>query len=187
MLENYVAEGPYQDSEYTFINLLVPPAGVRWRPDTTYFPIPWLLSSRGYGVLLDNDEISYHRLDTGAHDGWAVEVESAQLRLRVFAGPRPADALQRFTHALGRQPRAYAPWFFGPWVQSDSDARIDELRAADVPTSVTATYTHYLPCGSQRGNEDAMRARTAARNAAGTAVHTYFNPDDLRRLPARVR
>ncbi len=67
VLENYVAEGPYQDSEYALINLLVPPVGVRWRPDTTYFPIPWLLSSRGYGVLLDNDEISYHRLGTGAH------------------------------------------------------------------------------------------------------------------------
>ena len=66
VLENFVAEGPYQDSEYTFINALVPPAGVRWRPDTTYFPIPWLLSSRGYGVLLDNDELSYHRIGTGA-------------------------------------------------------------------------------------------------------------------------
>lgn len=176
VLENYVAEGPYQDSEYTFINLLVPPWGVRWRPDTTYYPVPWLLSSRGYGVLLDNDEISYHRLAADAAESWAMEAESANLRFRVFAGPRPADALRRFTAALGRQPRDYAPWFFGPWVQSDSDARIDELRAADVPTSVTATYTHYLPCGSQRGNEDAMRARTAARNAAGTAVHTYFNP-----------
>jgi len=174
VIENYVAEGPYQDSEYAFINLVVPPPGVRWRPDATYYPVPWLLSSRGYGVLLDNDEISYHRLDTPG--SWAMEAESAVLRWRVFAGPRPADALQRFTRALGRQPRDYAAWFFGPWVQSDSDARIDALREADVPTSVTATFTHYLPCGSQRGSEDAMRSRTAARNAAGTAVHTYFNP-----------
>lgn len=176
IIENYVAEGPYQDFEYTFINAVVPPAGVRWRPDTTYFPIPWLLSSRGYGVLLDNNELSYYRLNPDRDPAWAVEVESAELRFRVFAGPQPADALRRYTAALGRQPHDYAPWFFGPWVQSDSDARIDELRVADVPTSVTATYTHYLPCGSQRGNEDALRARTAARNAAGTAVHTYFNP-----------
>lgn len=175
-LENYVAEGPYQDSEYPLIELFVPPPGLRWRPDTTYYPIPWLLSSRGYGVLLDNDEISYHRLAADSHESWAMEVESANLRFRVFAGPRPSDALRRFTDALGRQPRDYAAWFFGPWVQSDSDARIDELREADVPTSVTATFTHYLPCGAQRGNEDALRARNAARNAAGTAVHTYFNP-----------
>jgi alpha-glucosidase len=176
VLENYVAEGPYQNSEYAFINVVVPPWGVRWRPDTTYFPVPWLLSSRGYGVLLDNDELSYHRLAADATESWAMEAESANLRFRVFAGPQPADVLRRFTETLGRQPRDYAPWFFGPWVQSDSDTRIDELRAADVPTSVTATYTHYLPCGDQRGKEDELRARTAARNAAGTAVHTYFNP-----------
>jgi alpha-D-xyloside xylohydrolase len=176
VLENYVAEGPYQDSDYAFINVVVPPAGVRWRPDTTYFPVPWLLSSRGYGVLLDNDELSYHRLGSGTDSTWAVEVEASEMRFRVFAGPQPADALRRFSAALGRQPHDYAPWFFGPWVQSDRDSRIDELRAADVPTSVTATFTHYLPCGSQRGNEDSMRTRTAARNAAGTAIHTYFNP-----------
>lgn len=176
VLENFVAEGPYQDSEYVFINAVVPPAGVRWRPDTTYFPIPWLLSSRGYGVLLDNDELSYHRIGTGEQSAWAVEVEATDLRLRVFAGPQPADALRRFSAALGRQPDNYAAWFFGPWVQSDRDTRIDEMRAADVPTSVTATYTHYLPCGAQRGSEDALQARNAARNAAGTAVHTYFNP-----------
>ena len=138
----------------------------RWRPDTTYFPIPWLLSSRGYGVLLDNDEISYHRIGSPAADAWAMEVESAEIRFRVFAGPQPADALRRFSAMLGRQPHDYAPWFFGPWVQPDRDSRIDELREADVPTSVTATFTHYFPCGSQRGNEDGMRARTAARMPA---------------------
>jgi alpha-glucosidase (family GH31 glycosyl hydrolase) len=174
IIENYVAEGPYQDAEYPIMNVLIPPPGLRWRPDTTYFPIPWLLSSRGYGVLLDNDEMSYHRLN---NDGaWAVEVESAELRFRVFAGPRPADALERFSAAIGRQPHDYAPWFFGPWVQSDYNERIDELREDDVPTSVTATYTHYLPCGKHRGREDQLREQTAARNAAGTAVHTYFNP-----------
>ena len=176
VIENYVAEGPYQDSEYPLINVLVPPQGVRWRPDTSYFPIPWLLSSRGYGVLLDNDELSYYRLGSVTSESWGLEVESQKMQFTVFAGPTPAAALMRFSATLGRQPNNYAPWFFGPWVQPDRDSRIDELRDVDVPTSVTATYTHYFPCGSQRGREDAMIARTAARNAAGTAVHTYFNP-----------
>ncbi len=176
VLENYVAEGPYQDSEYPLINEVIPPQGVRWRRDASYFPIPWLLSSRGYGVLVDNDEVSYHRISSDRPDAWAVEVEAEEIRFRVFAGPEPADVLRRFTDEVGRQPSDYAPWFFGPWVQSDRDSRIDELREADVPTSVTATYTHYLPCGSQRGNEERELNRTAVRNAAGTAVHTYFNP-----------
>ena len=175
-IENYVAEGPYQDDEYAIIGAVVPSWGVRWRPDTTYFPMPWLLSSHGYGVLLDNDEMSYHRLRSDAVDAWSMEVESDEMRFRVFAGPTPADVLRRLTDTIGRQPRDYAPWFFGPWVQSDTDDRIDELREADVPTSVTATFTHYLPCGSQRGREESERQRVLVRNARGTAVHTYFNP-----------
>ena len=175
-LENYVAEGPYQDAEYRIINAVVPTWGVRWRRDATYFPIPWLLSSRGYGILLDNDELSYHRIGTDEADAWSMEVESSEMRFRVFAGSEPADVLRRFTAAVGSQPRDYAPWFFGPWVQPDSSDRIDELRAADVPTSVTATFTHYLPCGAQRGREDSLRERVARSNAGGTAVHTYFNP-----------
>lgn len=175
-VESYVAEGPYQDGEYGLIGQLVPEWGVRWRRDTTYFPIPWLLSSRGYGVLLDNDEISYHRLASDVDGAWSAEVESDRLELRIFAGPRPADVLRRFSEAVGRQPRDYAPWFFGPWVQADTADRITELRQADVPTSVTATFTHYLPCGSQRGNEEGQRQRTAGANADGTAIHTYFNP-----------
>jgi alpha-glucosidase len=173
-LEHYVGEGPYQDEEYAGIMAVVPKWGIRWRPDASYFPMPWLLSTRGYGLLVDNDELSYHRL--GVADAWSVEAESAELRLRVFAGPRPADVLARFSAALGRQPADRAPWFFGPWLQADSEERIEQMLADDVPTSVAATYLHYLPCGAQQGVEQAQRDRTARLNAAGTAVHTYFNP-----------
>lgn len=173
-VEHYVGEGPYQDIEYPFVTALVPKWGIRWRKDATYYPIPWLLSSRGYGVLLDNDALSYHRLTEAA--AWSMEVEEPELRFRVFAGPTPADVVRRYSQALGRQPHDYAPWFFGPWVQSDRDDRMTELRMADVPASVTATYLHYLPCGDQQGNETQQPIRTARLNAEGTAAHTYFNP-----------
>lgn len=173
-LEHYVSEGPYQDIEYPFVTALVPKWGIRWRADTTYFPIPWLLSSRGYGVLLDNDELSYHRL--GGSSAWSMEAESTQLKFRVFAGPRPADALRRMTAAIGRQPGSPAPWFFGPWVQGDNDQRVGELRKLDVPTSVAATYTHYLPCGDQQGGEQGQIDRVNEFHRQGVAVHTYFNP-----------
>ncbi|MEO2168073.1 MAG: TIM-barrel domain-containing protein [bacterium] len=176
ILEHYVGEGPYQDDDYAFITAVVPKWGVRWRPDATYFPMPWLLSSRGYGVLLDNDELSYHRILSEDSGAWSMEVEASEMRFRVFAGTTPAEALRRFSAALGRQPHNYAPWFFGPWVQPDTSARIDELHDADVPTSVTATYLHFLPCGSQQGREESEPERVASLNAKGTAVHTYFNP-----------
>ena len=176
-LEHYVADGPYYDGqEYAVMGDLLPACGTRRRPDTTYFPIPWLLSSRGYGVLLDNDEMSYHRVGSESSDAWSMEVESVEMRFRVFAGPTPVEALGRYTEAVGRQPDNYAPWFFGPWLQTQSDIQVEEARLSDVPTSLNATYTHYLPGGSQQGNEENQRIRTAANHDMGVAIHTYFNP-----------
>ena len=43
------------------------------------------------------------------------------------------------------------------------------MRAADVPPSVAETYTHYLPCGDQRGREPAS-ASDGGLHAPGQAV-----------------
>jgi alpha-glucosidase len=179
-IENYVSDGPYRASERPFVAAFVPLAGFRPRDDATYFPIPWLLSSAGYGVLLDNDETSMFRLGSEDAGAWSAEASARELRFRVFAGPTPARALARYTAAVGRQPAPAAPFYFGPWFQppkgvSDA-AAIDALRQADAPASVMQTYTHYLPCGDQRGKTAEQRARTAAGHAAGLAVTTYFNP-----------
>jgi alpha-glucosidase (family GH31 glycosyl hydrolase) len=189
-IESYVADGPYQDEEYTGISAFVPPWGLRsGRKDATYFPIPWLLSSEGYGVLVDNPETAIHRLGSDNAAAWSVEVVKApagqpgselgppvtELRLRFFAGPRPAKALERFTDAVGRQPAADAPWVYGPWYQPGNDAEdLAALRDADAPVSVIQTYAHYLPCGEQ--DTERERARTVAAHAAGVAITTYFNP-----------
>ena len=132
-------------------------------------------------MLVDNDEVSHHRLGSDAPGAWSVEVRSTELRLRVFAGPTPADALRRLTQHTGRQPPPAAPWFFGPWFQPRGDVarQVEEarrLRAADAPVSVAQTYTHYLPCGAQRGRREEERRRTRNLHAAGLAVTTYFNP-----------
>ena len=179
-VENFVSDGPYRPSERTFVAGFVPLAGYRPRDDSTYFPIPWLLSTAGYGFLLDNDETSNFRLGSDTPGAWSAEASAASLSFRVFAGPAPADVLRRFTARLGRQPKPAAPFYFGPWFQppralSDA-ATIETLRKADAPASVMQTYTHYLPCGDQRGKTAEQRKRTADGHAAGLAVTTYFNP-----------
>jgi alpha-glucosidase (family GH31 glycosyl hydrolase) len=178
-VESYVAEGPYEDDEYTIIPAFVPAWGLRRRPDATYFPMPWLLSSSGYGVLVDNPEASRFRLANERPDAWSVEVDAPVLRLRVFAGPRPADVLRRFTGRVGRQPPPPAPWVLGPWYQPtgpNEEADLARLQQGDVPLSVAQTYTHYLPCASHVGRREAERARVARLHAAGMAVTSYFNP-----------
>ena len=175
-VENYVAEGPYQPVERAGIAAFVPPPGYHPRDDATYFPIPWLLSTRGIGVLVMNDETSVFRLATDRDDAWSVDVAATSLRLRVIAGPGPAAAVRRFSGFVGRQPPVEAPFFFGPWWQPKGDeaANIATLKAAGAIGSVMQTYTHYLPCGDQvEANE---RARTDRAHAAGLAITTYFNP-----------
>jgi alpha-glucosidase (family GH31 glycosyl hydrolase) len=192
VVENHVADGPYQPEERALVARFVPPAGFRARDDATYYPVPWLLSTRGLGVLVDDLETSYFRLGTEMADVWSVEVVGAPdgevplgaraaLRLRIFAGPRPADALRRFTARVGRQPRPAAPWVLGPWVQlggalADRVAQLATLRAAGAPVSVVQTYTHYLPCGDHVARREEERALVRAMHAGGVAVTTYFNP-----------
>jgi len=192
VVENYVADGPYQEEERPVIALFVPPPGFRERDDATYYPVPWLLSSRGVGVLLDNPETSYFRLGTDTASAWSLEVTGAPegepplpppqtLSFRVFAGPTPADVLRRFTDRTGRQPPPAAPWMFGPWIQlggstDDRLAQMAKLRAADAPVSAIQTYTHYLPCGDHVNNRDGERANVETWHASGAAVTTYFNP-----------
>ena len=171
---NRVTEGPYQDVEDPFVRGFVPPPGQNDRADATYYPIPWALSSRGHGVLLEGWATSTFRLGSP----WRAEVEAGELAFRVFAGPRPADALRRFTAAVGRQPPASAPFLFGPWWQprGSDEATLGTLLRAGAAGSVAQTYTHYLPCGDQLGNEERERERVRRFHENGLAVTTYFNP-----------
>ena len=182
---DHVSDGPFPPRDRTVLGALAPPWSARGRDDDTYYPVPWLLSSRGYGVLAANDETSRFDLGRARRGRWSVEVESRSLSLRLFAGPRPADALRRFTALTGRQPASDAPWVYGPWFQTgqpnvipleEEAGIIRTLRQADAPASAMETQMHFLPCGAQRGLEDYERRRTRQAHQAGLAQLAYFNP-----------
>lgn len=184
-VENYVSDGPFSPDTRNFAGATIPPQGYRARDDATYYPVPWVLSSRGYGVLLDRDETSMFHLASNPSDAWSIEAQSPALDLRVFAGPEPADALSRFTKATGRQPAPAAPWQFGPWFQTgqpntvplaDEASWLGLLQKADAPVSVAETQLRYLPCGLDRGNEDYESQRVAFFHQHGLAILTYVNP-----------
>jgi alpha-glucosidase (family GH31 glycosyl hydrolase) len=178
---NYPADGPFLRRDRAIAGAVVPDWAELDRPDATYYPVPWLLSSRGYGVLVDSDRTSRFRLGKRR---WRASVEGRRLDLRVFTGPRPADALRRFTAATGRQPAPPAPWAYGPWIQTgqpnvvalDEEARIVRtLRDADAPVLAAETQMHFLPCGAHRGREAYELARTRQFHSAGLAHLSYFN------------
>ncbi len=184
VVEHYVAEGPYQQHEYPFLEGIVPAWALRNRPDATYFPVPWVLSTRGYGVLVERDEVSYSRFRTETDDRWAIEVESPSLAYRVFCGPTPLDALERFTARTGRQP-APERWWFGPWYQSghtnhvpleEEIRQVDAVLGAGAAVSAVETHCRYLPVGEDRGFEESERARAEMFHERGLAVVSYLNP-----------
>jgi len=174
---NRVMDGPYTESQAIMVTGLVPAPGLGLRADSTYFPVPWILSTAGYGLLVDNDEDSTFQLATAAHRRVnRLVVESDHLDLRVFGGPTPARALARMTAAVGRQPAPSTSALYGVWFQphGDSVASLEDQRARGVPISVVQTYTHYLPCGSQSTERE--RTQTSAVHDRGAAITTYFNP-----------
>lgn len=180
---NYVADGPYTEEDRNYVRATIPPWGFGDRDDSTYFPIPWVLSSRGYGVLARQDETS--TFDFTDPEQWTVEVEAAQLTLDIFPGPTPADALRRFSAAVGRQPAISGGWWHGPWFQTGQANWVEPavehgyvrtLQEADAPVSVAETHMRYLPCGDKRGNEEREQDRTAWFHRRGLAILTYVNP-----------
>ncbi|HEX8741587.1 MAG TPA: TIM-barrel domain-containing protein [Thermoleophilaceae bacterium] len=184
-VENYVSDGPTRPEDRQYPRAVVPPWSHGERDDSTYYPVPWMLSSRGYGVLVDRDETSRFRLASADERAWDLEVDAPALALRVFAGPTPADALRRFTAATGRQPPPSTAWAFGPWFQTGQPNRVElaqeaemirAQREADAPVSAAETQMHFLPCGAHRDDPGYNAARTRQFHAAGLAHLVYFNP-----------
>lgn len=180
-VENWNEEGPF--SAGAFHEQLDPIVGDRWQGPPpipgTNFSMPWLVSSRGYGFLLESTYPNRFRLGTDRPDAWNVETQEPALRARVFAGPTTADVVRRLGVPTGRQPDP-APWFFGPWYQpaGPNEFRVELTslwREWDVPMTVAQTYTHYLPCGSHLANRQAEKDRAALYHANGYMVTTYVN------------
>jgi len=181
--ENYVADGPYPAEDRLYVAPLTPPWALRDRDDATYFPVPWLLSSRGWGVQVAQDETS--RFDPAGEQAWSVDVDGSALELRLYSGPTPAKALARFTAATGRQRTPAAPWTFGPWFQTgqpnvvpvaEERAITRVQRAAGAPVSVAETQMHHLPCGAHESRRAEERERTDSFHRDGVARLVYFNP-----------
>ena len=155
----------------------VPPWGFQPRDDATYFPVPWLLSTRGYGVLVDNTETSYFRLGTDSPGAWSVEVRGAPLRPARVRQARelgrraaPASTGADRPPAARRHPSRRSV-YFGPWYQPRDDEEailVAQLRARR-RAAVGGPDLHPLPAvrGPARAAGGEQRARTARLHAPG--------------------
>jgi len=96
----------------------------RFLPDTkadmhvvnvsSYIPIPFLMSSKGYGIFVNTT--FRHAWDLGATDAdkLRIYVPDRNLDLYLFCGREPKDILASYTEVTGR-PALPPKWSFGLW------------------------------------------------------------------------
>ncbi len=112
--------------------------------DLSYIPVPFYLSSAGYGLHIDTDVRAVVRFAT-ADDPGVVSIRNAapSLRLTLIPGSNPKAILSRYTAIAGR-PATPPGWVFGPWKSRDWRAEdqktvyedAERQRQLDLPSTV---------------------------------------------------
>ena len=114
------------------------PAGNR---HTSYYPMPYFMDARGWGMLLNTDYRTVVDLCQSDKDVAWFEVESQEpLDADLFQGPTPAKVVEQLGAQVGRPAKPPA-WAYSLWIgaQGGKQALLDEvaaLEAAQIPVGV---------------------------------------------------
>jgi alpha-D-xyloside xylohydrolase len=93
--------------------------------EQAYKNVPFYLSSRGYGVLVDDaGPVSF---EVGSENVSATQfsVPGEELRYEVYGGGTPLEAIDRYTARSGR-PARLPEWSFGLWLSTSFTTEYDE-------------------------------------------------------------
>ena len=109
--------------------------------EQAYKNVPFYLSNRGYGVLVNDPGHVSFEIGSEAVERVQFSVAGEELEYFVIAGPTPKDVLERYTALTGRPPIVPA-WSYGLWLSTsfttDYDEAtvtsfIDEMAARELP------------------------------------------------------
>lgn len=93
---------------------------------STYKPVPFVISSKGYGLWLDSTTPSTFDLNATERENIVVSDRNRKMRLVFIAGPSPQEALSEFTRLAGR-PAVPPAWAFAPWKSRDVHRNRNEI------------------------------------------------------------
>ncbi|MCB9691945.1 MAG: hypothetical protein H6736_09025 [Alphaproteobacteria bacterium] len=108
---------------------------------TSYFPMPWYIDARGFGVLFHTDHRTHVDLcSTDADVAWIEPVAGEPLAFTVFHGPTIPDVIRQLGDAIGRPTRPPDWAFTGAWMMSQGGPaalwdQLDAIEAAGIPTT----------------------------------------------------
>ncbi|GAA0377267.1 alpha-xylosidase [Acrocarpospora corrugata] len=108
-----------------------------------YKNVPFYLSSRGYGILVDSGMPVEFDMCQSTHSDVQIVVPDDLIDYYVLAGPTPERVLERFGWLTGK-PVLPPKWAFGAWISSgffrDSQERVLErartIRTKGIPCDV---------------------------------------------------
>ncbi|MFO0758103.1 MAG: glycoside hydrolase family 31 protein [Byssovorax sp.] len=150
-------------------------------PGMSHAPIPFYVSTRGYGLFLDTGARTGFSLGADDPGLFRVYAEEPALHLRVMVHDDPKDTLAHYTRLTGR-PRLPAPWVFGPRRRVNRGALINgvpepqALRDAKVPVTVLDDAAHFLPIGTEVGHEQEFAQYNQSLHDLGYKADAYYNP-----------
>ena len=150
-------------------------------PSMTYFPVPFFLSSAGYAVHLATTYRTETHLGSERPDAWRAAVNATKLTTVIYVHDDPRASLDDFTRDTGR-PFVPASWVFGPrriverGAMALGELEYKLLRDKHVPTTSIDDNVHFLPAGSQLGQEDVLTQWVKDAHGAGYKVLAYNNP-----------
>ncbi|AUX40031.1 uncharacterized protein SOCE26_014260 [Sorangium cellulosum] len=150
-------------------------------PSMTYFPVPFLLSSRGYGVHLDTTFRSEVHFNSERPDAWRLAVNAPRFEATLYVQKDPLATLSAYTEDTGRPP-VPAHWVFGPRRRVNVGTTVDDvpewqlLRQKKIPITGIDDAVHFLPANSHVGREETLAAWTETLHAAGYKVMAYNMP-----------
>ncbi|ACQ79582.1 glycoside hydrolase family 31 [Beutenbergia cavernae DSM 12333] len=112
--------------------------------DQAYKNVPFYVTNRGYGVVVDAPERVSYEIGTEVVSRAQFSVEGQRLTYYIVNGPTPKDVLRRYTALTGR-PARVPDWSYGLWLSTSFTTDYDEatvthfvdgMAARDLPLSV---------------------------------------------------
>lgn len=138
---------------------------------TTYFPMPYYLDARGFGVVFDTKRVV--RVDLCASDSaiaWFEVVDGAPVTWRVLHGPTGLDVVRQLGDLVGR-PTQPPVWAYRLWMAAQGGRESVESEAAALTAARIPAAAFWV--------QDWGGIRLNIGGEFGVGVQYVWEPDDV--------
>ena len=124
--------------------------------EQTYKNIPFYISNKGYGILVDNPGDVHFEIASEKVERSQFSVEGERLDYYIISGGTPKKTVQMYTDLTGK-PALPPAWTFGLWLTTSFTTSYDEetvtsfiqgMQDRDIPL-----HTFHFDCFWMKGNE----------------------------------